>query len=248
MHAAGYWGRIGSLTSLPVLPLSLVDEEHWRREWSTDHHRSLMDLGGTVDFRRVVDESCSPIPFPFACTTDYYILRHPRCLQRLLGFRFRIVIIGIWFTVRTSARNSSRSTFDPPQPISLFLFIAFLPHIPFSLPSSRSPLFLFPRPYQSIPRQFAYFSFEVSLIITFLYPYFLRFFDIHFSLPSFRSSLSLFPQTHHSLYLANLHIFSSTSAYHYYIPMPIVLPGLWIFFGLYLWLLRILSFFLSSTV
>ncbi|PBK98949.1 hypothetical protein ARMGADRAFT_484389 [Armillaria gallica] len=64
VHAAGHWGRIGSLTSLPVLPLSLVDEEHCRREWSTGHYRSLMDLGGTVDFRRVVDESCSLYPFP----------------------------------------------------------------------------------------------------------------------------------------------------------------------------------------
>ncbi|KAK0238432.1 hypothetical protein EDD85DRAFT_508425 [Armillaria nabsnona] len=99
--------------------------------WSTGHYRSLMDLGGTVDCRRVVDESCSPIFLSFARTTDYNILRHPRCLQRLL-YRpslppinrsvslsvyerlFRIVIVGIWFTVRTSARHSSRSTFDPP--------------------------------------------------------------------------------------------------------------------------------------
>ncbi len=31
MHVAGYWWRTGSLTSLPVLPLTLVDEEYWRR-------------------------------------------------------------------------------------------------------------------------------------------------------------------------------------------------------------------------
>ncbi|PBK59070.1 hypothetical protein ARMSODRAFT_1032803 [Armillaria solidipes] len=89
VHAAGHRGRTGSLTSLPVLPLSLVDEERWRRWWSTGHHRSPMDLGGTVDCRRVVDVFSSPIPFPFARTTDYDILRHPLHLLRLLGFRFR---------------------------------------------------------------------------------------------------------------------------------------------------------------
>ncbi len=88
VHAAGHRRRTGSLTSFPVLPLSLADEGPWRRGWSTGHHRSLGDLGGTVDCRRVVDESCAPVSHPFACTTAYYILRHPRHILRL--FRFSV--------------------------------------------------------------------------------------------------------------------------------------------------------------
>ncbi|PBK98920.1 hypothetical protein ARMGADRAFT_483718 [Armillaria gallica] len=164
MHAAGHRGRIGSLTSLPVLPLSLVDEEHWRRGWSTGHHRSLMDLGGTVDFRRVVGEFCSSISFPFARTTDYYILRHPRCLQCLLGFRFRIVIIGIWFTIWTSARHSSRSTFNPPPAhIIILIYCISTPYTLFSSIFSVFSVSFSSIISQPIPRQFAYFSFEVSL-------------------------------------------------------------------------------------
>ncbi len=217
VHAAGHWGRTGSLTSLPVLPLSLVDEEHWRRWWSTGHHRSLMDLGGTVDFRRVVDEFCSPIPFPFACTTDYYILRHPRCLQRLLDFQFRIVIIGIGSRLGHPRGIALGRHSILPSLYHYSYLLHFYPVYPF-LFCLLSSVFLFSPPYHSLylvnlhisPSRSAYHH-HIPIHI------FLRDFLV-FSLRSsrsFRSSLPLFLETYHSLYLANLHISSSRSAYHY---------------------------------
>ncbi len=225
MHAAGHRGRTGSLTSLPVLPLSLVDEEHWRRGWSTGHHRSLMDLGGTVDFRRAVDEFCSPISFPFARTTDYYILRHPRCLRRLLGF---------WFTIRTSAWYSSRSTFDPP-PAYIIIHIHCIP-TPYTLFSSVFSVFSLSFSStisQPIPRQFAYFSFEVSLPSSHSYTH-ISFGSLVYPLLFRLFNLLFFSRTHHSLYLANLHIFSSRvslSLLHSYAHSS---SGSLDFFGLYL--------------
>ncbi|KAK0444764.1 hypothetical protein EV421DRAFT_368750 [Armillaria borealis] len=235
MHAAGHWGRTGSLTSLPVLPLSLVDEEHWRRGWSTGHHRSLMDLGGTVDCRRVVDEFCSLIPFPFACTTDYHILRHPRCLRRLLGFRFRYRHHRSLVHLSGHPRGIALGRHSIlPQPISLFLFITFLPRIPFSSRFFWASLFLFPESSQPVPRQFAYFSFEVSLPASHSYSHISSGFSLYtLSLRSVQSSLSLFPQTCHSLYLANLHISSSRSAYHHPFLFPYFFRVFGFSFGLY---------------
>ncbi len=178
VHAAGQQGRIGSLTNLPVLPLSLVDEEHRRREWSTGHHLSLTDLGGAVNFRRAADEFCSPIPLPFACTADSYILRHPRCLQRLLGFRFRIVSIGIWFTVRTSAWHSSRSTFDPPPAyIIILIYCISTPYTLFSSIFSRLLCFFFFNHITTYTSPICILLLRGQpIIITFLCPYFFRVF------------------------------------------------------------------------
>lgn len=157
---------------------------------------SLMNLRGTVDYWWVVDEFCYPISFPFACTTDYHILWHSCCLQRVLGFQFHIIIIGIWFTIWTSVWNSSWSIFNPPPAhIIILIYCISTPYTIFSLIFSifsvsfffnhitvySSPIcilffcFFFGfniivhwgKPHgMTLSYQFAYFSFEVSLSLS----------------------------------------------------------------------------------
>ncbi len=165
-------------------------------------------------------------------------------------FGFANVIIGIWFAVRTSARHSSRSTFDPP-PAYVTILIYCIP-TPYTLFSSvsRSSLSFSSTISQSIPRQLHISPSRSAYHHHIPIPIFLRDF-LAFSLrssQSLRSSLPLFLETNHSLYLANLHLFSSRSTYHHDIPMPIFLRVFGFSFRLYFWLLRILSSFLSSTV
>ncbi len=79
-------------------------------------------------------------------------------------FGFANVIIGIWFAVRTSARHSSRSTFDPPPAyVTILIYCIPTPYTLFSSVFSVFSLSFSLTISQSIPRQFAYFSFEVSL-------------------------------------------------------------------------------------
>ncbi|PBK66848.1 hypothetical protein ARMSODRAFT_347438 [Armillaria solidipes] len=60
----------------------------------------------------------------------------------------------------------------------------------------------------------------LSLPSLYRYSYLLLFYPIYpFLFCLFGLSPLLFPQTYHSLYLANLHISPSRSAYHYHIPI-----------------------------
>ncbi|KAK0189299.1 hypothetical protein F5146DRAFT_705711 [Armillaria mellea] len=127
-----------------------------------------MDLGGTVDYRRVVDEFCYRIPFPIACTTDYYILRQTRCLRRLLGFRFCIVIIGLWFIfqdIRAALLSVDILSFS-----SLYHYYYLLHFYSFSL-QSLGLLSCFFLKHHSLYLANFHISFEVSLPSSHSYTY-----------------------------------------------------------------------------
>ncbi len=166
-------------------------------------------------------------------------------------FGFANVIIGIWFAVRTSARHSSRSTFDPP-PAYVTILIYCIP-TPYTLFSSVFSVFSF-----FFLNHLTVYTSPICIfllrgqptIITFLYPYFSGIF-----LPFLFGPLSLCDL----LFLSSLKqitAYTSPTCIFFLRGQPIIMtflcPYFFRVFGfsfrLYFWLLRILSSFLSSTV